>query len=62
MNIYKQLTDKDLKLEYITFGNGKETLICFHGFGQEAQGFLAFETTLGKQYTIHSVNLFYHVN
>ena len=50
------------KLEYITFGNGKETLICFHGFGQEAQGFLAFETTLGKQYTIHSVNLFYHGN
>jgi|TARA_B110000240_G_C13459781_1_gene436154 pimeloyl-ACP methyl ester carboxylesterase len=62
LNIYKQLTDKDLKLEYITFGNGKETLICFHGFGQEAQGFSAFETTLGKQYTIHSVNLFYHGN
>lgn len=60
MNNYKLLTENGLKLEYLTFGKGNETLICFHGFGREARDFLALEDSLGEQYTIHSVNLFYH--
>jgi len=60
LNNYKLLTDNGLKLEYITFGKGADTLVCFHGFGKEAKDFLVLEAALGSHYTIHSVNLFYH--
>tara|TARA_B100000508_G_C11465302_1_gene281496 strand:- start:10366 stop:11139 length:774 start_codon:yes stop_codon:yes gene_type:complete len=46
----------------MSFGSGKETLLCFHGFGKEAKDFLPFEKKLGNKFTIHSIHLFYHGN
>jgi pimeloyl-ACP methyl ester carboxylesterase len=62
VNNYKLIADHGLQIEYQTFGSGKKTLLCFHGFGRECSDFLPFEKSLGSLYTIHSVNLFYHGN
>lgn len=37
-------------------------MLCFHGFGREAQDFIPFEKQIGTEYTIHSINLFFHGN
>ena len=60
MNNYKLISKQGLHVEYLSFGNGAKTLLCFHGFGREAKDFLPFNQTIGELYTIHSVNLFYH--
>ena len=52
----------ELKLEYLTYGTGKETLLAFHGFGRHATDFEVFEKLFGTKYTIYAFNLFHHGN
>lgn len=35
-------------------------MLAFHGFGQTGKDFEAFETSLGKEFTIYSFDLFHH--
>ncbi len=48
---------RDSKINYITFGTGDETLICFHGYGQNCQIFSVLEPSLSQKYTVVSVDL-----
>jgi pimeloyl-ACP methyl ester carboxylesterase len=48
-----------LELEYKIFGNGSETIICFHGHGRHADDFLFLQNVNRK---IISINLFFHGN
>ncbi len=50
----------DKHLHYRKFGTGPKYLLAFHGFGQDYSVFLPFESTLGKEYTILSFDLFFH--
>jgi len=47
-------------LEYKIIGKGKETIICFHGFGRNADDFAIFQSLLGNHQRLVSVNLFAH--
>jgi pimeloyl-ACP methyl ester carboxylesterase len=50
------------QLAYRKFGNGIKPLIAFHGFGQDSQVFAPLEKTLGGQFTIYAIDLFFHGN
>ena len=51
---------KDFAIEYIQFGEGEETLICFHGFGRTCFDFGIFAPLLRAGQRIVSINLFAH--
>jgi len=51
---------KEFSLEYIRFGNGPETLLCFHGFARSMNDYLLFRDELEKKYTVYSFNFFHH--
>ena len=53
---------KGFHWEYETFGNGKEYLLAFHGFGNHSSDFKVLEKSLGKNFSIISFNLPYHGN
>lgn len=55
-------TYQDICLEYLTLGSGKETILCFHGFGREAEDFRVFETLLKPHQKLVAVNLLAHGN
>lgn len=44
-------------INYVEFGSGPETLICFHGYGQDCTVFNVLEPSLGKKYRLVSVDL-----
>ncbi|SMD32938.1 Pimeloyl-ACP methyl ester carboxylesterase [Reichenbachiella faecimaris] len=48
-----------IRLEYMAYGYGKKTLICFHGFGQNYQVFEKLATELNG-YQVIGINLFFH--
>jgi pimeloyl-ACP methyl ester carboxylesterase len=47
-------------LNYRKYGTGTKYLLAFHGFGQTELVFQLFETSLGIDYTIISIDLFFH--
>ncbi len=49
-------------ISYQKFGNGPAILLAFHGFGQTNQVFTSLENTLGDQFTIFAIDLFFHGN
>ncbi len=50
---------RDSKINYITFGRGQQTLICFHGYGQDCHVFEVFEPSLTEKYRVVSIDLPY---
>lgn len=56
----KHIKNKDGYLFYIKYGNGKNALLCFHGFGQNNKLFSKWSEFLGKDYAIYAFDLFYH--
>lgn len=44
-------------INYVEFGSGLETLICFHGYGQNCTVFNVLEASLGSRYRLVSVDL-----
>ena len=48
------------QLAYRRFGDGADTLLAFHGFGQTGQVFAALQRPLGERYTILAIDLFFH--
>lgn len=53
---------KTSALHAIRFGSGKRLLICFHGFGEDAEKYRALQPSLSEMFTIVAVDLPYHGN
>lgn len=51
---------KDFAVEYKIFGDGPETIVCFHGFGRTATDFEIFTPLLQANQRILAINLFAH--
>ena len=57
---YKLLTYLDFSLAYQTYGTGKEKFIAFHGYGRSASDFQVFEERKKNDWTIYSIDWFFH--
>ncbi len=53
---------QNLRIEYHIFGDGLETILCFHGFGRRAEDFEVFIPLLKENQRMVSINLFAHQN
>lgn len=51
---------QNAQIHYIRFGTGSQTLVALHGYGDSAALYRALEPSLGKRYTIYSIDLPYH--
>ena len=49
----------DVQLEYITYGDGKEHVLCMHGHGRQAED---FKFVAKENRKVISINLFHHGN
>ena len=49
-------------IAYQKLGNGPAILLAFHGFGQTNEIFRPLNTSLGAQFTIFAIDLFFHGN
>lgn len=50
-----------VKLHYYQFGNGTQTMLCFHGYGMHGKQFRLLEdTALASKYTFYGFDLFFH--
>lgn len=49
-------------MAYQKIGNGPAILLAFHGFGQTKEIFKPLNTSLGAQFTIFAIDLFFHGN
>lgn len=47
-------------LHYYRFGNGKKTMLCFHGYGMHGKQFKVLTEKLGEEYTFYGFDLFFH--
>jgi pimeloyl-ACP methyl ester carboxylesterase len=47
-------------IQAIAWGNGKQLLVCLHGFGEEADSFACLEDFLGDRFTIVAFDLPLH--
>lgn len=47
-------------LNYYKFGEGKKTMLCFHGYGMHGKQFKMLEEKLGNEYTFYGFDLFFH--
>ncbi|GAB4048662.1 hypothetical protein GCM10028810_36020 [Spirosoma litoris] len=47
-------------MAYQKFGTGPAVLLAFHGFGQSSLAFTPLEASLGNQFTIFAIDLFFH--
>lgn len=54
------VTRNNGQLFYQVFGSGKETLLAYHGFGQDKGIFMEWANILGDKYRIIAFDLFYH--
>lgn len=48
------------ELAYQKLGRGPAVLLAFHGFGQSSQAFTSLENSIGNQFTIFAIDLFFH--
>ncbi len=53
-------TYRNSRIGYYRFGEGPETLLCFHGYGEEAGVFGFLAKYIGSQYTIYAIDLPFH--
>lgn len=51
---------KEAVLHYAVYPGGKDTLLAFHGFGQSYSYFAPLSHVLASEYTMYSIDLFYH--
>lgn len=55
--VEKFVEEEDLKLSYLIFGEGSETVVCLHGHGKNAEDFLFLKD---RGIRVISINLFLH--
>lgn len=51
---------KSSSVHAIRFGAGDKLLICFHGFGEDAEKFRALHPSLSEQFTVVAIDLPFH--
>jgi len=56
------ITSGSQQLHYLEWGHGKQVLLCFHGYGNQAGLFASLANHLLDDYTILSFDLPYHGN
>ncbi|MBV9961241.1 MAG: alpha/beta hydrolase [Parafilimonas sp.] len=54
------LAYKSSLINYYVFGNGSETLLCLHGYGEDGTSFHFLEKHLGKNYTLYAIDFPFH--
>lgn len=54
------LVYKSSYINYYIFGNGPETLFCFHGYGEDGTSFAMLEEKLGSFYTLYAIDFPVH--
>lgn len=57
---HQLLIYRDSALSYYRFGNGPKQVLCFHGYGENAQSFAFLEEPIGNEYTFHAIDLPFH--
>jgi pimeloyl-ACP methyl ester carboxylesterase len=55
-----QLSYKASSINYLQFGSGPNTVVCFHGYGEEAASFSFLETYGGDEFTFYAIDLPFH--
>lgn len=53
-------TYKEASLHYAIYKGGPKILIAFHGFSQSHSHFSSFARVVSQDYTVYSIDLFYH--
>lgn len=48
----------NIEISYLTWGQGPNALVCFHGYGQSAEVFSFLNEPLGSTHTIFAINWF----
>ncbi len=56
----KQLIYKSSSINYYRFGSGPKTVVCFHGYGEEASVFEFMGKHVGNQFTFYAIDLPFH--
>lgn len=54
------LTYKSSLIHYLKGGEGKQLLLCFHGYGESSGSFTLLEASLGQEYTLIAIDLPFH--
>ncbi|TXJ27090.1 MAG: alpha/beta hydrolase [Chitinophagaceae bacterium] len=54
------LTYRDSTVNYYCFGHGPKQVLCFHGYGEDAQSFAFLEGPMGNEYSFHAIDLPFH--
>jgi pimeloyl-ACP methyl ester carboxylesterase len=54
------LNYKSSAINYYCYGNGPNQMVCFHGYGEEADVFDFLEKYIGDQYTVYAIDLPFH--
>lgn len=57
---FHQLSYRNSTIGYYRFGAGPKTMVCFHGYGEEAAIFGFLANYAGNQYTFYSIDLPFH--
>ncbi len=58
--IHRLLSYKKSKVSYYCFGNGPETAVCFHGYGENGTLYSFFEDYAGNAYSFFAIDLPFH--
>ena len=56
----QNFTYKEASLHYAVYPGGPKILLAFHGFGQAHGHFSSFAQVVSKEFTVYSIDLFYH--
>lgn len=51
---------RDSIVSYYRFGHGPKPVLCFHGYGENAQSFAFLEESMGNDYCFHAIDLPFH--
>jgi pimeloyl-ACP methyl ester carboxylesterase len=58
----QQLSYRNSTIAYYRFGTGSKTVVCFHGYGENATIFSFLSKYIDNQYTFYSIDLPFHGN
>ncbi|HEX7903710.1 MAG TPA: alpha/beta hydrolase [Chitinophagaceae bacterium] len=57
---HRLLNYKNSKISYYCFGTGDRPVLCFHGYGEEADSYNFLEKYAGSEFSFYSIDLPFH--
>lgn len=57
---HRLLNYKNSKISYCCFGTGDRPVLCFHGYGEEADSYSFLEKYTGAEFRFYSIDLPFH--